>query len=70
MSNHISFRARIRRIIIIAGVCFFIFSALIISTLDIRQKKNDYASAMKSIVKTCDAIIGDYMDKKHKHIQN
>ena len=70
MSNHISFRARIRRIIIIAGVCFFIFSALIISTLDIRQKKNDYASAMKSIVKTCDAIIGDYIDKKHKHIQN
>jgi len=70
MSNHISFHARIRRIIIIAGVCFFIFSALIISTLDIRQKKNDYASAMKSIVKTCDAIIGDYIDKKHKHIQN
>ena len=70
MSNHISFRARIRRIIIIAGVFFFIFSALIISTLDIRQKKKDYASAMKSIVKTCDGIIGDYIDKKHKHIQN
>ena len=70
MSNHISFRARIRRIIIIAGVCFFIISALIISALDIRQKKNDYASAMKSIVKTCDAIIGDYIDKKHKHLQN
>jgi PAS domain S-box-containing protein len=69
MSNHISFRARIRRIIIIAGVCFFIFSTFIISAFDIRQKKNDYASAMKSIVKTCDAIIGDYIDKKHKHIQ-
>jgi PAS domain S-box-containing protein len=70
MSNHISFRARTRRIIIIAGVCFFIFSALIISTLEIRQKKNDYASAMKSIVRTCDAIIGDYIEKDHKHIQN
>ena len=70
MSRHISFRSRIRRIIIIAGVCFFIFSTLIISTLDIRQRKNDYASAMKSIVKTCDAIIGDYIDKKHKHLQN
>jgi PAS domain S-box-containing protein len=69
MSNHISFRARIRRIIIIAGICFFIISALIISAFDIRQKKNDYASAMKSIVKTCDAIIGDYIDKKRKHIQ-
>ncbi|MGD8769660.1 MAG: response regulator [Desulfobacterales bacterium] len=70
MSRHISFRSRIRRIIIIAGVCFFIFSTLIISTLDISQRKNDYASAMKSIVKTCDAIIGDYIDKKHKHLQN
>jgi PAS domain S-box-containing protein len=70
VSHHISFRARIRRIIIIAGVCFFLFSALIISTLDIKQKKHDYASAMKSIVGTCDAIIGDYIDKKQKHIQN
>lgn len=70
MSNHISFRTRIRRIIIITGVCFFICSALIISILDIRQKKNDYALAMKSIVKTCDAIIGDNIDRKHKYIQN
>ncbi|MDY6791879.1 MAG: PAS domain S-box protein [Thermodesulfobacteriota bacterium] len=66
----LSLRSRIRRIVIITGIFFYLLASLIIAALHIREKKRDYASAMITTVKTCEAIIIDYISQYDEYIQH
>ena len=70
MTKRLSLRSRVRRIIIVTGVSFYLLASLIVTALNIREKKSDYASAMITTVKTCEAIIIDYISQYHEYIQN
>lgn len=70
MKDRLSLRTRLSRVIIITGISFYLITSLIVAAIEIRKKRSDYASAMITTVKTCEAIIRDYINQYHKHIQH
>jgi PAS domain S-box-containing protein len=70
MTKRLSLRARLKRIIIITGISFYLLTSFIVATIEIKKKKSEYASAMITIVKTCKAIITGYISQYHEYIQD
>jgi len=70
MTKRLSLRARLRRVIIVTGISFYLLASLIVASVEIKKKRSDYASAMITTVKTCEAIIIDYINQYHEYIQH
>jgi two-component system cell cycle sensor histidine kinase/response regulator CckA len=69
MTRRLSLRARIRRVILGAGISFYLFTSLIVAGAESKKKRDDYASAMITTVTTCGEIIRDYLSQYHEYIQ-
>jgi PAS domain S-box-containing protein len=70
MTKRLSLRARLRRVIIVTGISFYLLASLIVAAVESKKKRSDYASAMITTVKTCEAIIIDYINQYHEYIQH
>jgi len=69
MVTKASLRKRFRRVIIVTGITFYLLTSLIIAAVEARKKRNDYASAMITTVKTCEAILIDYISQYDDYTQ-
>jgi two-component system cell cycle sensor histidine kinase/response regulator CckA len=69
MTKRFSLRERLRRVIIVTGIAFYLLTSLIIAAVEVKKKRADYASAMITTVKTCEAIVIDYISQHHEYTQ-
>jgi two-component system cell cycle sensor histidine kinase/response regulator CckA len=70
MTKRLSLRARLGRVILGAGISFYLLTSLIVAAVESEKKRNDYASAMIITVTTCGEIIRDYLGQYHEYIQH